>query len=62
MTQVRFSLSPSRMVQFGPNNRTSGGTKENKKAQKYNKVLKIFNIIYLLLESLIKMKCFKGLG
>ena len=34
MMQVRFSLSPSRMVQFGLNNWTLGGTKENKGAQK----------------------------
>ena len=61
MTQVRFSMSPSRIVQFCPNDRTSGGTKENKKAQKYNKVVKIVNIIYFLLKSLIEMKCFKGL-
>ena len=34
MTQVRFSLSPSRMVQFGPNIWTLGGTKENKGTEK----------------------------
>ena len=30
MMQVRFSLSPSRMVQFGPSNWTLGRTEENK--------------------------------
>ena len=41
MMQVRFSLSPSRMVQFGPNNWTLGETKENKKnmTQLYNQIV-----------------------
>ena len=62
MTQVRFSLSPSRMVQFCPNDMTSGGTKENKEAQKYNKVVKILNIIYFLLESLNRDEMFQRVG
>ena len=62
MGQVRFSLFPSRMIQFGPNDRTSGGTKENKEAQKYNKVVKILNIIYFLLESLKRDEMFQRVG
>ena len=47
------------MVQFCLNDTTSGGTKENKEAQKYNKVEKILNIIYFLLESLNRDEMFQ---